>query len=48
MGSSDPAYGKAYAGLIPGARFATVASAGHYPHIEQPAEFMKHLKGFLG
>jgi pimeloyl-ACP methyl ester carboxylesterase len=39
-GDSDrivtPAYGERYAGLIPGAAFATVEHAGHYPHIEQP------------
>lgn len=29
-------YGRAYAAAIPGARFETVARAGHYPEIEQP------------
>jgi pimeloyl-ACP methyl ester carboxylesterase len=43
-----PAYGKAYADLIPGAMFKTVPNAGHYPHLEQPQIFMKHLSEFLG
>jgi pimeloyl-ACP methyl ester carboxylesterase len=43
-----PAYGKAYADLIPGATFKTVPNAGHYPHLEQPQIFMKHLSEFLG
>jgi pimeloyl-ACP methyl ester carboxylesterase len=30
-----PAYGEKLAGAIPGARFQTVAGAGHYPQIEQ-------------
>ena len=40
-------YGRAYAGLIPGAEFAVIAEAGHYPHIEQPAAFNKVLTEFL-
>jgi pimeloyl-ACP methyl ester carboxylesterase len=47
-GIVTPAYGKAYAGLIPGAKFASIAEAGHYPHIEQPAAFKKVLTEFLG
>jgi len=31
-----PAYGRAYAERIPGARFKSIANAGHYPHLEQP------------
>lgn len=46
-GIVTPAYGKAYAGMIPGAHFATVAKAGHYPHLEQPDAFMKLVDGFL-
>src|SRR6266571_1345462 len=29
-------YGAAYRGAIPGARFATIDGAGHFPHIEEP------------
>ncbi len=51
-GESDgivaPAYGKAYADLIPGATLKTIANAGHYPHLEQSQIFMKHLSDFLG
>jgi pimeloyl-ACP methyl ester carboxylesterase len=50
-GDSDgivaPAYGRAYAALIPGARFETVAKAGHSPHIEQPEAFVDRVVGFL-
>lgn len=45
MVSAD--YGKAYAGLIPGARFETVANAAHYPQIEQPDAFNRVLTDFL-
>jgi pimeloyl-ACP methyl ester carboxylesterase len=47
-GIVTPAYGRTFADHIPGARIAVIAQAGHYPHIEQPAEFMRHLHGFLG
>jgi pimeloyl-ACP methyl ester carboxylesterase len=42
-----PAYGRAFADHVPDASFATIAEAGHYPHIEQPAEFMHKLRSFL-
>ena len=39
-GESDgivtPGYGRAFAGLIPGARFEILSNAGHHPDIEQP------------
>ncbi|HXF53897.1 MAG TPA: alpha/beta hydrolase [Hyphomicrobiaceae bacterium] len=41
-------YGRAYQALIPGARLAVIAEAGHYPHIEQPEAFMRQVKSFLG
>lgn len=47
-GIVTPAYGKAYAGLVPGAKFASIAEAGHYPHIEQPAAFNRILAEFIG
>lgn len=40
-------YGEGYAKLIPGARFATIAEAGHYPHLEQPAAFLRALRAFI-
>jgi pimeloyl-ACP methyl ester carboxylesterase len=42
-----PEYGRAYAGLIPGAQMTVIPQAGHYPHLEQPAEFMQRLRAFL-
>ncbi len=51
-GESDrivsPDYGRAYAALIPDARFETIAHAGHHPEIEQPQAFVGHIAGFLG
>jgi pimeloyl-ACP methyl ester carboxylesterase len=47
MVKADP-YGKGYAGLISGAQFKLIKNAGHYPHLEQPAEFMKAVQGFIG
>jgi pimeloyl-ACP methyl ester carboxylesterase len=50
-GASDgivkPAYGRAYAALIPGSRFELIEGAGHHPEIEQPESFVAHLAGFL-
>ena len=50
-GASDgvvkPAYGEAYARLIPGARFETIAGAGHHPEIEQPAALAARAHAFL-
>jgi pimeloyl-ACP methyl ester carboxylesterase len=36
-----------YAKLVPGARIATIAEAGHLPHIEQPKAFAASLGAFL-
>ena len=51
-GESDrivtPDYGRAYCAAIPGARFETIAQAGHAPHLEQPAAFAERLLGFTG
>jgi pimeloyl-ACP methyl ester carboxylesterase len=50
-GASDgivmPSYGRAYAGLIPGARFELIANAGHYPEIERPDAFVDAVVRFL-
>jgi pimeloyl-ACP methyl ester carboxylesterase len=43
---SEP-YGRAYAGMIPGARFEMVAKAGHFPHLEQPDEFARRIHAFM-
>jgi len=50
-GESDrivaPSYGRAYAGLIPGARFVVIDRAGHHPELEQPAAFVEAVAAFL-
>jgi len=40
-------YGRAYAAAIPGARFETVAAAGHLPWLEQPAETFSVIDRFI-
>jgi pimeloyl-ACP methyl ester carboxylesterase len=50
-GASDhivaPDYGRAYAGLIPGAQFELIEQAGHYPHRERPDLFAKKIVDFV-
>lgn len=50
-GASDgivtPSYGRAYADLIPGARFQLIERAGHHPEIEQPDALVRALATFL-
>ena len=50
-GASDgivtPEYGRAFAGLIPGARFETIPAAGHHPELEQPAAFVDRAVRFM-
>ncbi|MBF4573150.1 alpha/beta fold hydrolase [Herbiconiux sp. VKM Ac-1786] len=50
-GASDrvvtPAYGRALAAAVPGARFAEVEKAGHLPHLEQPAATFAVIERFL-
>jgi pimeloyl-ACP methyl ester carboxylesterase len=50
-GASDrivtPAYGRAYAELIPGARFELIERAGHHPELEQSPAFLDAVQGFL-
>jgi pimeloyl-ACP methyl ester carboxylesterase len=43
-----PGYGRAYAATIPGARFAVIDQAGHFPHLEQPAVFAEQVLAFAG
>jgi pimeloyl-ACP methyl ester carboxylesterase len=42
----SPDYGRAYAAALASARFATIAGAGHFPHIEKPAEFAAKILAF--
>ncbi len=46
-GVATAAYGKAMAATIPGAAFDTIAQAGHYPQLEQPAATLKTIEAFL-
>jgi pimeloyl-ACP methyl ester carboxylesterase len=39
-------YGRGYCGLIAGAKFEPIEKAGHFPHIEQPAEFARRVLAF--
>ncbi|MDP6709624.1 MAG: alpha/beta hydrolase [Alphaproteobacteria bacterium] len=49
-GASDgfvtPDYGRKLAEAIPGARFETIAEAGHYPSVEQPAALSELIRDF--
>ena len=42
-----PAYGRALAALIPGAKFDLIEAAGHHPQIEQPEAFANKLIAFV-
>lgn len=50
-GASDgivsPRYGRAYSELIPGARFETIAEAGHHPELEQPEAVVEWIARFM-
>ncbi len=50
-GASDrivtPAYGRAYADLIPGSRFEMIEKAGHHPEIEQPEALVERVVAFM-
>jgi pimeloyl-ACP methyl ester carboxylesterase len=46
-GIVTPEYGRAYAALIPGARFALIEGAGHHPEIEQPELLAENIAAFL-
>jgi pimeloyl-ACP methyl ester carboxylesterase len=51
-GASDrivtPEYGRAYAALIPDARFTAIAEAGHHPELEQPRAVADEIVRFMG
>ncbi len=51
-GESDgvvkPAYGRAYASLIPDARFALIEGAGHHPEFECPDVLAARVLEFIG
>ena len=47
-GLVSAAYLEAYAGLVPGAKTATIPQAGHAPQIEQPQAFARMALDFLG
>lgn len=40
-------YGRAFAELIPDARFHLIEKAGHFPHVEQPAKFAGEVFAFV-
>jgi pimeloyl-ACP methyl ester carboxylesterase len=40
------AYGRAFAAAVPGAKFETIAGAGHFLHIEQPKAFAVRALAF--
>jgi pimeloyl-ACP methyl ester carboxylesterase len=45
-GFVSQAYAESFARLIPGARLATIADAGHFPHIEQPTALVESIVRF--
>jgi len=40
-------YGRAFAAAIPGARFALIDGAGHFPHLEQPNTLAHRILDFV-
>ena len=46
-GSTPVSLVKAFAGLMPQARFSVIADAGHLPGVEQPAAFIRELDAHL-
>jgi pimeloyl-ACP methyl ester carboxylesterase len=47
-GIVSPDYGRAFARLIPGSRFETIAGCGHHPEIERPEELAALIGSFVG
>ncbi|HZO83063.1 MAG TPA: alpha/beta hydrolase [Candidatus Binataceae bacterium] len=50
-GKQDPVVplsaGEAYQRAIKGSKLVTIDKCGHWPTVEQPAQFLKHVEGFL-
>jgi pimeloyl-ACP methyl ester carboxylesterase len=46
-GIVSPDYGRAFARLIPGARFETIAGCGHHPEIERPEQLAALIGSFV-
>jgi len=46
-GIASPEYGRAYANAFPRSTFVPVKDAGHFPHIEQPAQTMAAIGNFV-
>jgi pimeloyl-ACP methyl ester carboxylesterase len=44
---ASPDYGRAFAAAIPGAQFALVEGAGHFPHLEQPGALARRIVDFV-
>jgi pimeloyl-ACP methyl ester carboxylesterase len=42
----DASYGHAFCAAVPGAKFESIAGAGHFPHIEQPKAFAERVLAF--
>jgi len=42
-----PEYGRAFAAEIPGAQFALIENAGHFPHLEQPNAVAHRIFDFV-
>ena len=51
-GESDgivrPAYGRAYASLIPGSQYSLIGEAGHHPEFERPETLAGRILEFVG
>lgn len=43
-----PPIGREVAALVPGARFAAIAGAGHFPHLQAPEKLAELAREFLG
>jgi pimeloyl-ACP methyl ester carboxylesterase len=43
-----PAYGEGWRREIPGSKIEIIPDAGHFPHWEQPEEFVSRLAAFVG